>query len=299
MENERRRDRVWKVMLNQFRRTGELQLSDIDVSLETRVDSYSEAHNLIDEENYRSEDDIREDPGGEGYIVQLEPDASDSTKRHVLKTAAGDRFQIAEKDEGRDATWVTGPHLAYLFGEREDSPIDDPLNTEFEVSWLETEDFEMYSERRRDRLWFQAINLAAQDKTLSTSDLDTSMTLVTADDRYSTALRLVEQESYRQETDITERDDKYAVAAEPDVSLSTKLTLVRTLAKPRYGLLTDQGTYEGWEPGPWARAIFNLEVDADHVASKKARELTDQVLADTSLEPDEQISTIKSLLTDS
>ena len=284
-------------MLTQFRLTGEVNISDMDVSLEARVDSYEEALALIAEEDHRSEDDIRKDPGGEGYIVTLEPDASMGTKRHVLTTVSGDRFKLAEKDESRRAIWVIGPHLEYLFGEREDTPFDDPLKTERERSWTETEDLKMNSERRRDRLWFQAINRIARNEIFSTSEIDASLTIVTEDDHYSTALRIIEQESYRQVMDISQQDGKYVIDAEPDVSTSTKLSLLRTLSKPRYNLVTNEGKYAGWGPGPWGRALFGLPVEVEDVSSPQTgRELTQQAFADDRLDPDETLTTVKDLI---
>lgn len=297
MKNERRRDRVWKSMLTQFRLSGEVDISDMDVSLETHVDSYMDALELVVEEDHRAPDDIRNDPGGEGYIVTLQPAASMGTKRHVLRTAAGERFKLAKRDSDRKATWVIGPHLEYLFGERPDTPIDVPLKTEREISWMDTEDFEMSSERRRDRLWLQAINLIAQNKTIDSGDLDASLTLVTEDDRYSTALRILEQESYRQPTDVSKRDGKYTIDAEPDVSRSTKLSLLKTLAKSRYDLLTDKGQHAGWEPGPWGRALFDLPIKVEDVSSlQRGRELTKEALSDDSRGPDERLTTVKSLI---
>lgn len=297
MEHERRRDRVWKFILNQFRQTGRVSLSDFDVSLETKpLRRYEDALAIVENSDSRTEDDIRKDPGGE-YIVELSPDASDGTKRHVLETMTGTRYQLAQRVEDEAGTWEIGPHLEYLFGQRDETPIDNPLGTEYEADWENVGDYEMYSERRRDRLWFYAINTLAQDKNVHTQDMDASMTVVT--DEKSTAYRLIEQESYRGEEDIIEEDGQYVVAIEPDVSPSTKLSLVKTLEKSRYSMLSDAGHYDGWEPGPWARAIFDLDIHSSSnevPENQTTREYADDVISDTSLSRSEQISTINTVV---
>jgi hypothetical protein len=293
MQDERRRDRVWKYILNRFAHHDKLSLFDIDVSLTTYVDTHSEALEIVDKEDYRSEDDILKDPGGEGYIVEVEPDASIATKRYVLKTLAGDRFQLTEPTEGQEAVWTPGPHLEYLYGLRDDTPIDNPLSTEHRTSWDDVEDFEMEFERRRDRLWFNPLNLIHQQDQIDTKEVDASVTVVT--ESRAAAFRVIEQEAYRTEADISSRvvdgETEYLVSAEPDVSHSTKLSLLKTMAKERYGLLNDAGLYDGWHPGPWACALFNLAPQTSD-PSLQPEEIAKDTMTNTTLDDNDRFHRI-------
>lgn len=114
MENERRRDRIWKTILVTVYSKGEVKISDIDVSLTQKVNTEAEAEYLIGKADHRDEDCITEDVDG-GYIVELEPDASDTTKRSVLTTMTKDRFGLLRKDEDQTGVWVAGPLLNVLF----------------------------------------------------------------------------------------------------------------------------------------------------------------------------------------
>lgn len=114
MENERRRDRIWKAVLVTVYSKGEVEMHDIDVSLTKKVNTKKEAQFLIGRADHRDEDCIIEDPDG-GYIVELEPDASDTTKRSVLTTMTKDRFGLLKKVEGNTGVWIAGPLLKVLF----------------------------------------------------------------------------------------------------------------------------------------------------------------------------------------
>ncbi|EMA23958.1 hypothetical protein [Haloarcula marismortui] len=295
MKDERRRDRVWKYILNQLRQHEKVTLDEIDVALTTRVDDYPTAQQLVNEENYRSEDNISEDAGGEGYNVEVEPDASRATKRHVLKTMSGDRFRLTKPVEGEESVWTSDKHLEYLYGQRSETPLEHPITDTYTASWENVEDFKMDIERRRDRLWFNVLNLLKHRDRIETKDISTSVTVVT--ESRATAFRLIEQEAYRETDDMTTTDDgEFVVSVEPDVSLSTKLSLLRTLAKDRYDFLTDAGKFDGWTPGPWGCALFDLTPQTEDIPPQTAQELTQQLMANPDVDHSERVERINGLL---
>lgn len=114
MENERRRDRIWKTILVRIYSKGEVQISDIDVSITKKVNTEAEAEYLVDKADNRDGDSISKDID-DNYIVELEPDASDTTKRSVLNTMTKDRFGFLRKKEDDTGVWVAGPMLNVLF----------------------------------------------------------------------------------------------------------------------------------------------------------------------------------------
>ncbi|RLM94343.1 hypothetical protein [Haloarcula sp. Atlit-7R] len=119
MRHERRRDRVWKNAIIMAYRYGEVDIKDLDVTVTKKVETKEQANKLIEEEEYRSEEDMTQNPDG-SYTVILEPDMSDTGKRSVLKTLSSDRYNFLKKAEDKAGIWEVGPLLQALFG------VDDP-----------------------------------------------------------------------------------------------------------------------------------------------------------------------------
>lgn len=146
MEHERRRDRVWKQIINCVYRNGEVRIDDIDVSLTYSADDEEDVDAILNKYNLDRDDldadNLTKRPDGTTEI-EISPDASKTTKRSVLNTMSKDRFGFLEKPDAPKGVWYPGPYLKALFcldhgdanednGELRHELIDDVLsNDEF------------------------------------------------------------------------------------------------------------------------------------------------------------------------
>jgi hypothetical protein len=127
MEHERRRDRVWKQIINCVYKNGEVRLEDIDVALTCSADHEGSITEILDkyglDEEDLDEDRLTQRPDG-SYEIIVSPDASETTKRSVLNTMTKNRFGFLEKPDAPKGVWYPGPYLQAIL-RLDDSSLSD------------------------------------------------------------------------------------------------------------------------------------------------------------------------------
>jgi hypothetical protein len=108
-------------------------------------------------------------------------------------------------------------------------------------------------------------------------DIDVSMeqTVETKDE----AEELVAEESYRSEDSIyQDSDGDWVVETEPDASITTKRTVLKTMAKDRYGYLQEvEDENSTWVAGPVLLTILSSTPDADQDMNERKDDILDDM----------------------
>jgi hypothetical protein len=154
----------------------------------------------------------------------------------------------------------------------------------------------VHGERRRDRIWKEVISIIYKNGKVRVRDIDVELTETV--ETKEKALEILEKEGNNPEDHLEENQDgSYTVIIDPDASVTTKRTVLKTMARERYGFLVKDEEKQGiWRIGPWLEAILSIDYDGTEMTNESQEKIAHHILTDTDMPREEKCDMLEGLL---